>query len=114
MTITMRRAALPAGAILQLSLAACGGSSEGWVTATRTAERAGEPVHITGRILHHQVEGGFYAIRSEDGVTYDPTNLPEEFRRDSLPVEAEARRLENAMGVHQVGPIVELERIRRR
>jgi hypothetical protein len=52
--------------------------------------------------------------RGNDGVTYDPTNLPPEFQKDGLTIEAEARRRDDMMGIHQVGPIVQLVRVRAR
>ena len=50
----------------------------------------------------------------DDGTTYDPTNLPDAFKQDGLGVEAEARRRDDAAGIHMVGPIVDIVRIRRR
>ena len=47
-------------------------------------------------------------------MTYDPTNLPPVFQEDGLQVEAEGRRKDDMAGIHQVGPIIQLERIRRR
>ena len=99
---------------LLVTLVACGGGQSGWVTLTPAAEKEGEPVHITGVIRHLELEGGFYAIRGSDSVTYDPRNLPSEFQKDGLAVEADARRRDDVMGIHQVGVIVDLERIRAR
>jgi hypothetical protein len=104
---------------LLLALAACangaaGHDEAGWVTPSPAAEDAGTEVRITGVVSHVELEGGFYAIRGDDGVTYDPTNLPPAFQKDGLRVEAEARRRDDMMGVHQAGPIVQLVRIRAR
>src|SRR5262249_16766271 len=95
-------------------LMACGGGQSGWVTPTTVAEKEGQQVHITGVVRHLELEGGFYAIRGSDSVTYDPRNLPPEFQKDGLGVEADARRRDDVMGIHQVGVIVDLERIRAR
>jgi ABC-type glycerol-3-phosphate transport system substrate-binding protein len=110
-----------AGAVLAMlvALAACAGSGSGaaegeWVTPAPGAEDGGAEITITGTVTHLQVEGGFYAIRGDDGVTYDPTNLPPQFQKDGLEVEAEARRRDDMMGIHQAGPIVQLVRIRAR
>jgi hypothetical protein len=105
--------------VLLMGVAACakganGGDEAGWVTPNPAAEEAGTKVMITGVVSHVELEGGFYAIRGDDGMTYDPTNLPPAFQRDGLKVEAEARRRDDMMGVHQVGPIVQLVRIRTR
>jgi len=94
--------------------AACGGSQTDWVTPTQAAEKGGQAIHIVGIIRHLEMEGGFYAIRGSDSVTYDPRNLPSEFQKDGLTVEADARRRDDVMGIHQVGVIVDLERIRAR
>ncbi|MGH7497335.1 MAG: hypothetical protein ACREL3_00615 [Gemmatimonadales bacterium] len=104
-----------AGGVLLAAVAACGGGAEsGWVVPTQAGEQGGQPIHITGVVTHLELEGGLYAIRGDDEVTYDPTNLPPEFQKDGLAVEAEGRRRENMASIHQVGPIVEIERIRRR
>jgi hypothetical protein len=100
--------------VLLLALAACGSPGAEWVVPTPTAERVGTQIRIIGVIRRSELEGGFYAIHGNDGVTYDPTNLPPEFQKDGLQVEAEARRQDDMAGIHQVGPIVQLERIRRR
>ena len=108
-----------AACVLLMAVAACtngaAGRDEGsWVTPSPTAEEGGTDVRITGVVSHVELEGGFYAIRGDDGVTYDPTNLPPEFQKDGLKVEAEARRRDDMMGIHQAGPIVQLVRIRAR
>jgi hypothetical protein len=97
-----------------LALTACGESGADWVVPSPAAEEVGRQIHLTGRVRYYDVEGGFYAIRGDDDVTYDPTNLPEEFQRDGLPVEAQAHRRDDLSGIHQVGPMVQLERIRTR
>ncbi len=100
-----------------LVLAACnsgGGSTADWVVPTPPAEGKGEQTHISGVVKFHEVEGGFYAIQGTDGVTYDPTNLPEAFRQEGLAVELEARKRTDVVSVRQVGTIVDIERIRKR
>jgi len=104
---------------LLMVVAACGNGAAGgdeaaWVTPSPAAEEGGTDLRITGVVSRLELEGGFFAIRGDDGVTYDPTNLPPEFQKDGLKVEAEARRRDDMMGIHQVGPIVQLVRIRAR
>jgi hypothetical protein len=99
--------------VLVLLPVACGGGTGDWVVPTPAAEKVGQRIRITGVIRYNELEGGFFAIRGSDDVTYDPTNLPEAFRKDGLAVEAEAWR-RDVMSVRQVGPIVDLERIRAR
>lgn len=99
---------------LLLALVACGSGNSDWVVPTPAADKTGRQIHITGVVRYSELEGGFYAIRGADGITYNPINLPAEFRKDGLPVEAEARMRNDMVGIHQVGPIVQLERIRAR
>lgn len=77
---------------------------------TRGAIQPADPnvVMGTGLIVHMDIEGGFYAIQSDDGTTYDPRSLLEEFQVDSLRVSFKLRIIPDAMGTHQVGPIVDV------
>lgn len=105
--------------VLLMAVAACTNGAAGrdeaeWVTPSPAAEEVGTDVRITGVVTRVELEGGFYAIRGDDGVTYDPANLPPEFQKDGLKVEAEALRRDDLMGIHQVGAIVQLVRVRAR
>jgi len=107
----MNRAYLPP----LMLLAACGGGTNDWVTPpSSNAETGGASMTIVGVVRRIAFEGGFYAIVGSDGVTYDPMNLPAAFQKDGLAVEAIARRRPDRLGIHQAGPIIELERIRTR
>jgi hypothetical protein len=109
-----RSSVLLAPTVLVLVLATCRSPGGEWVVPEPMAEDAGTRIHIQGVIEHSDLEGGFYLIKAEDGTTYDPTNLPPEFHQHGLAVEAEARRRDDLVGIHQVGPIIQLERIRTR
>ena len=110
----MRGTSYALSALVALSLAGCGGSSEEWVVATPAAEAGGTELHLVGTVRRVELEGGFFAIEAEDGVTYDPTNLPTQFQQDGVRIEADARRRDDRAGIHMTGPIVDLVRIRRR
>lgn len=103
-----------AGLFAVLAGCANGSSNESWVVLPATADTSAAVFTITGTVRHTEVEGGVYTIRSDDGTTYDPTNLPAAFQKDGLAVVAEARKQEAMAGIHQVGPIVTLVRIRNR
>lgn len=75
---------------------------------------AGDELKVDGIIRYHELEGGFYAIQSKEGETYNPINLPETFRQDGLPVSVRLRLRDDLLGIHQAGPIVEIIEIRRR
>ncbi len=116
MTHSRKTACALVGSVMLLVSVACsgngGGAESDWIVPAAAPEDGGEQIRITGTVRHVELEGGFYAIVGDDGVTYDPTNLPAEFQKDGLAVEAEARRRTDRVGIHQAGPIVELLRIR--
>jgi hypothetical protein len=107
---TLRGLVVLAGVVL----AGCGRSSEEWVVPSPPAEPGGTEIHVVGTIRRVELEGGFFALQGDDGVSYDPTNLPTAFQQDGLEVEADARRRDDRAGIHMAGPIVDLVRIRRR
>jgi hypothetical protein len=107
----MRRLILAA---LVSTLAACSPTSTSWVVLPATADTTGTRLTIAGTVHYTDVEGGVYTIRTDDGINYDPTNLPAAFKKEGLAVEAEGRKPENMAGIHQVGPVVTLTRIRNR
>jgi hypothetical protein len=99
--------------LLNLACAAPGSrSSSGARTSADTVP--GTVREIAGVVRFYQLEGGFYAIRGDDGETYNPTNLPEEFRRDGASIIATVKLRPDLMGIHQVGPLVEVLEIRRK
>jgi hypothetical protein len=66
-------------------------------------------IQVNGTVRYVPLEGGFWAIRGEDGVTYDPMNgIASEFQRENLRVTLIARVRNDIGGIHMVGPIVEV------
>ena len=66
-------------------------------------------IQVTGTVRYFTLEGGFWAVRGDDGVTYDPMNgLASEFQRDNLRVTLVAKVRNDMGGIHMVGPIVEV------
>jgi hypothetical protein len=66
-------------------------------------------IRVTGTVNHYTFEGGFWAVRGDDGVTYDPlSGLPPEFQREGLRVVMVAKVRHDLGGIHMVGPIVEI------
>ncbi len=61
-----------------------------------------------GTILFQDLEGGFYGLVADDGATYDPLNLDETFKQDSLRVRFQARRRTNVMTTRMWGQPVEI------
>ena len=71
-------------------------------------------VRVNGTVRFMTFEGGFWAVRGDDNVTYDPLNgLPAAFQVEGLRVRLEARRRQDAGGIHMAGPIVEIITIAR-
>lgn len=76
-------------------------------------KRVGDEVFGTGTVQHFTTEGGFYAIRGDDGVVYEPMILPREFNVDGLRVRFNATIRDDVVSFHMVGPIIELAKINR-
>ena len=97
------------GAIL---IAACraGVSGEVLSSAARGDSVACQgDVCVNGTVQHVELEGGFWAIRGDDNVTYDPVGgVPEAFRQEGLRVRLDAKRRNDMGSVHMAGPIVEI------
>jgi hypothetical protein len=71
-------------------------------------------VCVTGTARFFSIEGGFWAVRGDDGVTYDPVHgLPTEFQQEGLRVYLVARERRDLGSYHMVGPIVEIVSIQR-
>ena len=66
---------------------------------------------IQGTIVYKSLEGGFFAIESDDGKTYDPINLPETFKRDGLKVKGNAKLRKDVGSIHMAGDIIEIVNI---
>ena len=66
-------------------------------------------MRINGTVRYFNLEGGFWAVRGDDGVTYDPiAGLAPAFQRENLRVTIVAKIRSDMAGIHMVGPIVEI------
>ena len=104
-------------ASLTLLLAACasggaGRESNPWEELGK-GEQSGPVFHLGGTVRHVELEGGLYVIDAADGTRYVPTNLPADYQKDGLAMEAEARRRDDMASIAMVAPLVELVRIRK-
>jgi hypothetical protein len=89
-----------------------------WGCAQRSAEpgtvtRDGDLVSGTGTVRFVELEGGFYAIEGDDQQSYDPTDLPADFRTEGLRVRFTAKLRPDLASIHMAGPIVEILKIER-
>ena len=72
-------------------------------------------IQINGTVRYMTLEGGFWAVRGDDGLTYDPMNgLAPQYQRENLRVTLVAKVRDDIGGVHMVGPIVEVLSIQAR
>jgi hypothetical protein len=69
---------------------------------------------VTGTIRHIDLEGGFYGIETDDGRRLDPVNLPEEFQKDGLRIEARVQELKDRVSIRMWGTLVRIIELRRR
>jgi hypothetical protein len=66
-------------------------------------------IRVNGTVQYFNLEGGFWAVRGDDGVTYDPiAGLSPAFQRDNLRVTMVAKIRTDMGGIHMVGPLVEI------
>ena len=70
-------------------------------------------INTTGRTSYIGLEGGFYGIYGDDGVSYDPVNLPAEFQKDSLRILFEGTILTEQSSTHMWGKLIQLKKIER-
>ena len=66
---------------------------------------------VTGYIRFYPIEGGFYALRGDDSVTYDPTNLAKDLQNDGMLFWARLNVKSGAASIHMVGPVVDIVEI---
>src|SRR3990172_158018 len=72
-------------------------------------------IRVDGTVRYFTLEGGFWAVRGDDGVTYDPMNgLAPEFQRENLRVTLVAKVRNGVGGIHMIAPIVEVLSIQTR
>jgi len=66
-------------------------------------------VSATGTVRFYALEGGFWAIHADDGTIYDPSaGLAPAFQTDGLRVSFTGKLRPDLIGIHMVGPIVEI------
>jgi len=73
--------------------------------------RSGGMISGTGTVERFEIEGGFFAIRGDDGKVYDPMNLPPAFARAGLRVRFTAKMRRDVGSIRMVGEVVEIQQI---
>jgi len=67
--------------------------------------------HLTGKVVYSPVEGGFYGILGDDGIKYQPTNLPRKFKKENISLHFDAKRKDGMVSTFQWGTIIELANV---
>lgn len=94
------RAAIALLVLVAAAVSACGSPS---------APSDPNAIKVNGTVQFMSFEGGFWAVRGDDNVTYDPMNgVPAPFQVQGLRVRMEARRRDDMASIHMAGPIVEI------
>ncbi len=71
-------------------------------------------VHFTGAVHRFTTEGGFWAIRDDDGDTYDPIGgLSSQFQQEGLRVKVVAELKPDVVSTHMAGTLVQIRSIQR-
>jgi hypothetical protein len=65
-------------------------------------------LEFTGTVRWKPFEGGFYAIDADDGRTFEPLQLPSQFRRDGLRVRVIAKERLDMVSFRMYGTIIEI------
>lgn len=66
-------------------------------------------IRVNGTVQYFTIEGGFWAVRGDDGITYDPIGgLAPAYRQNGLMVTMVAKVRPDMGGIHMVGPLVEI------
>ena len=63
---------------------------------------------VTGTMHYLDFEGGFWGIQGDDSENYDPTNLPEELKKEGLRAHFRLKISEEQWSVHMWGKLVEV------
>lgn len=66
-----------------------------------------------GTVVYVNLEGGFWGIITDRNENFDVTNLPVEFRQDSLRVGFLYKFSEQQVSIHQWGRIIDLIEIKK-
>jgi hypothetical protein len=66
-----------------------------------------EIVYDTGEIIYLSFEGGFFGIVTDEGIHYDPINLPSEFEIDGLRIRFIGEKLD-LYSFHMWGIIIRI------
>ena len=79
--------------------------------APRATPEDPDPADIVsgvGHIIYNDLEGGFYGLVADDGSRYNPINLEDAFKQDSLRVRFRAVKRPGTVTIQMWGETVEI------
>jgi len=110
----MRRGGrLVVGLVLLATLAGCHSLKPAKSKTAPAGSADLETQTVTGTVRHIDLEGGFYGIVTDDGANLDPVNLPEEFRKDGVRLQARVVPLRDRVSIHAWGTPVRIVQFKR-
>jgi len=69
---------------------------------------------VVGTVHFYTIEGGFWAVKGDDGVVYEPVGgLASAFQQENLRVTMVVKVRTDLVSIHMAGPIVEIIQIQR-
>ncbi len=63
------------------------------------------------KVIFKNIGTGVWLLESEDGNTYQPSNLQKKFQQQNINVNVEIEIIEGAMSVFMAGKIVKIKKI---
>lgn len=67
-----------------------------------------ETASLNATVTHSDLEGGFWYLKGDDNVNYDPTNLPSSYQTEGKRVKVKLKFRPDLASTHQFGTIVEI------
>ena len=90
-----------------------GMTDRGDASMARSRTGSSRATLVTGTVRRIDLEGGFYGIETDEGMSLDPINLPEDFWKDGVRVRVRIELLEDQASVHMWGRLVRILSIER-
>lgn len=76
--------------------------------AAAAEETTTDMIPFQGKVVWMDLEGGFWAIETQQGKHLLPTSLPEQFKQNDLPIKGKFRLLKDMMTIQMWGTPVEV------
>lgn len=71
-------------------------------------EKELKPLELLLKVKYVDLENGFYGFETLEGQKYLPTNMPDSFKQDGLPIKIIAERQPNTLGFQMWGEYIRI------